>query len=355
MIDMKRLKFVFGRGMWRLIRFSPCILLLSVLGCGPIEAPNLVTSGWPKKPITISCFAAAGGGTDAVSRMIAKLMKEELGVNVNVVNRTGGRGGAAINYVGVRVRDGYNWGGFSESMLTASVLGITESTASDWTFFMLAGAPGVLSVPEDSKYTDLESLVAAAKAAPKTVKVSASLTGGIWHTKLLALEGAADVSFQFIPYNKGSQPSQLAALSGEVDAVLTSISEQAELIRGKKLRPLAMIEADSYEFPERGTIPSAAAAYPDVTKIPVSQFLGFALPSDTPGVILEKITAAFEKIAASDEVKAFCESRLLTLQGWHGEEADKRAQSAEQAWVWKLDELGITVESPAAFEIPKPE
>jgi len=72
-------------------------------------------------------------------------------------------------------------------------------------------------------------------------------------------------------------------------------------------------------------------------------------------VILEKITAAFEKISTSDEVKAFCESRLLTLQAWHGEEANRRAQAAERAWVWKLDELGITVESPDAFEIPKPE
>jgi len=116
-----------------------------------------------------------------------------------------------------------------------------------------------------------------------------------------------------------------------------------------------MVEAESYEFPELGTIPSAAASYPDVTKIPVSQFLGFALPADTPEPILEKITAAFEKVVQSDEVKAFCESRLLTLQGWHGEEANQKAQAAERAWVWKLDELGITVESPAAFEIPKPE
>lgn len=344
------------------MRFKQVVGSLAVLtllslssGCGPVEVPNLITAGWPKKPITISCFAAAGGGTDAVSRLVAKLMKTELGVNVSVVNRTSGRGGAAINYVAVRVRDGYNWGGFSESMLTGSVLGITEATASEWTFFMVAGAPGVISVPADSPYSDLASLVEAAKANPKTIKVSAALTGGIWHTKLLALQEAAGVEFQFIPFNQGSQPSQLAALSGEVDAVLTSVSEQAELIKGKKLRPLAMVEADGFSFPEMGDIPAAAELYPDVTKIPVSQFLGFALPSDTPEPILQRITEAFEKIMTSDEVKQFCEERLLTLQGWHGDEANQRAVAAERAWVWKLDELGITVESPEAFEIPKPE
>ena len=330
------------------------LVLAGGTGCGPVESLNLVTHGWPKKPITISCFAAAGGGTDAVSRILAKGMAEELGAKINVVNRAGGRGGAAINYVAVRERDGYNWGGFSESVLTASVLGITESTAQDWTFFMLAGAPGVISVPVDSPHQDLKSLVEAARANPKTVKVSASLTGGIWHTQLLALQQGAGVEFRFIPFNQGSQPSQLAALSGEVDAVLTSISEQAELIRGQKLRPLAMIEPDSFEFPDHGTIPSAAEWYPDVTKNSVSQFLGFALPADTPPSILTTITQAFEKVAASEAVRVFCEQRLLTLQAWHGEEANRRAREAERAWVWKLHDLGVTVESPEAFEIARP-
>lgn len=352
---VKRLeRFWKRRGTFASIAAGVVLVFLGA-ACGPVAVPDLTVANWPKKPITISCFAAAGGGTDAVSRIVGKLMAEELKTTINVVNRTAGRGGAAINYVAVRIRDGYNWGGFSESMLTASVLGITETTSVDWTFFMVAGAPGVISVPSDSPYQDLPSLIAAAKANPKAVKVSASLTGGIWHTKLLALESAADVQFQYIPFNQGSQPSQLAALSGEVDAVLTSVSEQAELIRGKQLRPLAMIEASGFDFPELGAIPSATEWYPDVTKIPVSQFLGFALPIDTPEPILEIITAAFEKIMESDELKSFCESRLLTLQGWHGEEANQRARAAERAWVWKLHELGITVESPESLEIPRPE
>ena len=62
------------------------LVLAGGTGCGPVESLNLVTHGWPKKPITISCFAAAGGGTDAVSRILAKGMAEELGAKINVVN-----------------------------------------------------------------------------------------------------------------------------------------------------------------------------------------------------------------------------------------------------------------------------
>ncbi|MDQ8180628.1 tripartite tricarboxylate transporter substrate binding protein [Pelagicoccus sp. SDUM812005] len=332
------------------LTLSSAALFLS--GCGP-ASNSAETDSWPTKPITISCFAAAGGGTDLISRMVAQAMEPELGVKVNVINRTGGRGGAAINHVWSRPRDGYEWGGFSESVIPASVLGITETTTKDWAYFMVAGAPGVISVAPDSPFKSLEDLVAALKANPKSVKAAAGLTGGLWHTKLLALEEAAGVQFQFIPY-KGSQPSQLAVLTQEVDVVLTSISEQAELIRGGRVRPLAMVEMAPKELDGFGTIPAAGVNYPGLSALPVGQFLGFALPADTPTDILARITSAFEKIMQDKELISYCDEQLLDLMGIHGEESLAMTLKAERVWTWKLHELGITVKSPADLGIARP-
>ena len=47
---------------------------------------------YPDRPITLIVPWGAGGGTDAVARMIASLMEKDLGQPVNVVNRTGGSG-----------------------------------------------------------------------------------------------------------------------------------------------------------------------------------------------------------------------------------------------------------------------
>jgi tripartite-type tricarboxylate transporter receptor subunit TctC len=44
------------------------------------------------RPITLIVPWGAGGGTDAVARMIGSLMEKDLGQPVNVVNRTGGSG-----------------------------------------------------------------------------------------------------------------------------------------------------------------------------------------------------------------------------------------------------------------------
>lgn len=323
-----------------------------ISGCGPTNE-TADTESWPSKPITVSCFAAAGGGTDLISRMVAQAMEPELGVKFNVVNRTGGRGGAAINHVWSRPRDGYEWGGFSESVIPAPVMGITETTTKDWAYFMVAGAPGVISVAPDSPFQSLEQLVAALKANPKSIKAGAGLTGGLWHTKLLALEEAAGIQFQFIPY-KGSQPSQLAVLTKEVDVVLTSISEQAELIRGGRVRPLAMVEMKPQELETFGTIPAAGEKYPGLAALPVGQFLGFALPADTPPSILARVTTAFEKIMQDEELIAYCEEQLLQVMGIHGEAARTQTLNAERVWTWKLHDLGITVKSPADLGIERP-
>ena len=328
------------------------LLLWSFIGCNSSTDSGVDTVDWPNRPITISCLAAAGGGTDLVSRLMAKEMGSHLGVKINVVNRTGGGGAAAINHVASSRRDGYNWGGFSESLLTKSVLGTSDTTAKDWTYFIVAGAPGVLSVGKNSPYQTLDQLITALKAKPRSLKAGASIAGCIWHTKLLALERAADISFQFLPF-QGSNPSQLATLSGELDVVLTSVSEQADLIQSGDLRPLAMIEMEPYDL-QGSVIPAAGATYPKISEVPVSQFLGIALPADTPEPILARITEAFKKVIASPTVQDYVTTRHLTLLGDYGEEATKRNLAAEQVWTWKLEELGIAVKSPETFGIAKP-
>ena len=67
------------------------------------------------------------------------------------------------------------------------MLGTSEATSKDWAYFIVAGAPGVLSVPANSPYQSLDELVAAMKAKPKSLKAGASIVGSVWYTKLLAL------------------------------------------------------------------------------------------------------------------------------------------------------------------------
>ena len=103
-----------------------------------------------------------------MDRTIARAMEPLLGVKINVVNKKGARGGEAIRDVWTRRHDGNRWGGFSETILPAPVMNVhVNITAKDWTYFMVAGAPGVISVSPDSEYKTLRQLVDAARTNPE--------------------------------------------------------------------------------------------------------------------------------------------------------------------------------------------
>ena len=62
------------------------LLLAAAMAMATVSAH----AAWPERPITMIVPWAAGGGTDAVGRIIAAGLEKELGKPVNVVNRTGG-------------------------------------------------------------------------------------------------------------------------------------------------------------------------------------------------------------------------------------------------------------------------
>jgi tripartite-type tricarboxylate transporter receptor subunit TctC len=84
------------------------------------------------------------------------------------------------------------------------------------------------------------------------------------------------------------------------------------------------------------------------------QWLGFALPADTPREVLERITAIFLKAMASKEIKDLAAGQMLTLYGLHGPQADQLVRDMESVWTWMLYDQGIATKSPAEFGIPRP-
>ena len=67
-------------------------------------------AAYPQRPISFIVPWGAGGGTDAVGRMVATLLERDLGQPVNVVNRTGGSGVVGHGAIANARPDGYTIG-----------------------------------------------------------------------------------------------------------------------------------------------------------------------------------------------------------------------------------------------------
>lgn len=331
------------------------ILSLGLAAFLAFSSSAFAAQAFPKRNITNVVVWSAGGGTDVCNRIISAEMAKVLGVNINVINKTGGVAGSVGMSHGYSMpHDGYTLTGLSESNVTAGVQGGWNKKFEVWDPFIVGGSPDVLSVTPDSPYKTIQDLIEAAKKEPGAIKAAASGAGSIHHLNLLAVENGSGAKFNYIPY-AGSNPAQNAAMTGEVSVVVTSLAEQQQLLRGGKLRALGMLIPSSFEVADLGTIPSAFDAYPELAKyLPISQAIGFAVPADTPEEAKAVLVDAFTKAMATEQVKNWAKENYYLLSGKTGAEAKQEFAALESNFAWTLHELGAAKVSPDTLGIPKP-
>ncbi|MCY6381148.1 tripartite tricarboxylate transporter substrate binding protein [Hoeflea prorocentri] len=309
---------------------------------------------YPFRDITTAVVWGAGGGTDSINRMIMAEMEKHLPVSISVINQTGGVAGSnGMTYVMNQPDDGYTLVGLSESNVTAAVQGGWDKRFNYWHPFIVGGSPDLISVPANSPYNTLQELVEAAKAEPGSIPAAASGSGSIHHLNLLAIENGTGAKFKFVPY-KGSAPGQEAAVAGEVALVVTSLAEQAPLIAGGQLKPLAMLTPEDAEFNGQ-KIQSAFSMYEGLDKyLPLKQAIGFAVHTSAPDDVKAKLTDAFDKAIASDVVAEWAAANNYDIGGQSGDDATAIFDKLESTFAWTLWDLGAAKVDPSTLNIPKP-
>jgi hypothetical protein len=130
-------------------------------------------------------------------------------------------------------------------------------------------------------------------------------------------------------------------------------TEQAEMIRGKKLRPLAIIGDKPVEIDGYGVIEPLTKSVPTF-KAPANYFGIFIPKSAPPEVIatMEKIWV--EQIANSAALKQYATSRGAQFAPIAGAEAQKAVFPAVQANAWAAADTGKAKVAPDTIGIPRP-
>lgn len=336
------------------LKKSLSAVLFGVSVAGASVSGGAFAQDYPFRDITTVVVWGAGGGTDSINRMIMSEMETHLPVSINVINKTGGVAGSnGMVYAMNQPDDGYTLVGLSESNVTAAVQGGWDKKFEFWHPFIVGGSPDLISVPANSPYNTLEELVDAAKKEPGSIPAAASGSGSIHHLNLLAIEKGADATFKFVPY-KGSAPGQEAAIAGEVQLVVTSLAEQAPLLQGGLLKPLAMLTPDDVVF-DGNTIPSAFGIYEGLDAyLPLKQAIGFAVHASASDDVKAAITAAFDKAMGSTVVSEWATANFYDIGGQSGDEASALFSNLESTFAWTLNDLGVAKVDPMSLNIEKP-
>jgi tripartite-type tricarboxylate transporter receptor subunit TctC len=262
---------------------------------------------YPKRPITLICPWGAGGGTDAVSRIIATLLKKDLGVPVNVVNRTGGSGAVGHTAMATAKPDGYTIGMPTVEITMMHWMGLTQITYQDMVpVAMVNFDPAGINVRSDSEwqtYKDLEDYV---RNNPGELKDSGTGQGGIWHLAMAGWMNAVGLSPEAIKWipSKGAAPALQDLMAGGIEMSTCSLPEAATLIDAGKVRPLAiMADQKDPKFPE---VPTLKEMGIDWT---CGAWRGIAAPKGTPPEIVAVLEKAIEKVVKSDDFIKFMKNR----------------------------------------------
>jgi len=283
-------------------------------------APVSAEAAWPERPITMIVPWAAGGGTDAVGRIIAAGLEKELGKPVNVVNRTGGGGVVGHTEIINARPDGYTIG-----IATAEVTTYYWANTAPYTYDKLAPIALVnfdhvaFYVAEGSPWKTLGEALAGIKAAPfGTYKMSGMPVGAAYHlafSRLLQSEGIDAKTVPVVP-NQGAAQGFQELVSGGVQVLPSSLPEGKTMVDAKRARVLAVLAADRLSaFPDVPTVKQAIGR-----EVVGGTWRGVAGPAGLPADVSARLIDAVEKVVNTPEFKNFMAERGFGLAWAKGPE-----------------------------------
>lgn len=314
------------------------------LALGAVMASAAAMPGFaaefPDRPLTLIVPWGAGGGTDATGRMIAGLLKDELGVPVNVVNRTGGSGVVGHSAIATAPADGYTIGVVTVEIGMMHWAGLTDLTGKDYTPIALYNydAAGI-QVRADSEWNTAADFIEAVKANPGKYKGSGTGQGGIWHLALAGMlndAGAGAGAAPWVP-SKGAAAGLQELVAGGVDVVTSSVVESSALIEAGRVKSLAVMGEE--RLGAFGDVPTLKEATGSDWKM--AAWRGIAGPKGMPDKAVAKISAALETVWKSAEFQEFMNERGFGLVWKPGAEFATWMEDSDAALGTVMQAVGL--------------
>ncbi len=296
---------------------------------------------FPAKPIRIVVGFAAGGGVDKSARFIGKHLTDAMGQPVIVDNRPGAAGNIGANFVAKSPPDGYT---LLMANATLSMPGLFRNMPFDVRtelepVNMLAIGPSVLVAHPSLPIRQLKDMLALARARPNELIYGSGGVGNITHLEMNLLNALTKTQMIHVPY-KGTAPSIVGLLTGEVHVMFSSIPAALGQLRANRMRAIAV-----------STI-RRSSALPDVPTVDESGVAGYdaaswyfvLAPAKTPKNIIDKLSGAMTKVVSVPEIKATLVADGFEPAGYSPQESARFLQDELKKWADAIRISGIQPE-----------
>ncbi len=284
---------------------------------------------------------AAGGPVDAMARIFAPALAQELGANVLIENKPGASGALAGEMTVGAAGDG-SLLFFAASPTITIVPNIQKKLRYDPARDLMPVAPllsyaNVLVVPKDSPARNVTELLALARSQPGKVFYGSAGVGASNHLsgELLALQGKAPLTH--VPY-KGNAPAMNDVIGGQLQMMFDIVGGAQKYIGAGQVRALAVTSAQ--RNPMLPDVPTMREA-----GLPGYEVVGWMAlygPTRLAPAAAERLADAARKVLGAADFQA----RLLALgyTPWSGSAEQLAGFAARERAMWAGVAKGIEID-----------
>ncbi len=270
---------------------------LSIASTARAQAPAM---GYPGHAIRLIVPFAAGGGSDAQSRILAEAMGRRLGQAVVVENMGGAGGTIGVNLVARAEADGYTLLAATPSLTINPYIqkDIAYDPGRDFAaVIQTTTSPIVLVVPAASSIRTVQDVIDMARARPGQVRFGTAGIGSIAHLSSALFASLAHVKMTHIPY-RGTGPALIDLLAGRLQVQFENAPGVMPMIHSGQLRAIAVGTAGpSTLLPGLPTIAATVPGYES------SSWFGILVPAKTPRPIIDRLNGVLNDALADPAVK----------------------------------------------------
>ncbi|MGK7863881.1 Bug family tripartite tricarboxylate transporter substrate binding protein [Falsiroseomonas sp. E2-1-a4] len=279
-------------------------------GAGLLATPILATPGilhaqgnWPERSVRLVVPFTPGGSTDILARAMGAELQEAFGQPFVVENRAGAGGTLGSEIVARAAPDGYTlmMGHIGTLAVNPSLYrNLSYDTVTSFApIVLVANVANILAVnTRKLPITNVQELIARAKAAPGTITYGSGGNGSAAHTAVVAFCLATGIELVHVPY-RGTGPMMNDLIGGQIDMTMTGGPPILPPVRAGLLRAIGVSSL---------TRLSSAADIPTldeqgVTGFDAVQWYGLVAPAGTPRPIIDRINQASTRALQSEKLK----------------------------------------------------
>src|ERR1700675_5046558 len=245
---------------------------------------------YPSRPITIIVPFAAGGPSDAMTRILAERMKVTLGEPLLIENVTGAGGSLGVGRTVRSAPDGYTvgFGHLGTNVANGAIYKLGYDLVADLEPVVLLPSNPMIIVSKNAvPAKSLKELLAWLKSRPAPPTAGTAGAGSGSHIAGLYFENVTGIKLQYVPY-RGTAPALTDLVAGQIDIIVDQLSNSIAQVRAGTIRAYAI--TDDKRVESASDIPTTDEA--GLPGFHMTLWSGLWVPKNTPQDIVAKLNTA---------------------------------------------------------------